>query len=254
MRGLLILLFIFFFQYSYSQDSVYIKNYKIGNAILNVHVTIYYPQNALVTFINLHDDENTSVKAGEDFLSKYGGLLLQLQHGGKRNFNFMIGDETYSFDPNRIFTNKGLKATLLKQSAYKHNAAIEVKKFAESLVKNYVDGRKLVIALHNNTGKGLSVLSYKKGGQEAKNAAKLYINPLMNPHDFIITTKSFFFKYLKQKKINVVLQKANPYDDGSLSVYAAKKKIPYVNVEALHGHLNEQIKMLEALKDIIYRY
>jgi hypothetical protein len=52
----------------------------------------------------------------------------------------------------------------------------------------------------------------------------------------------------------VVLQHHRPQDDGSLSVYAAKKKIPYINIEALHGHLDEQIRMLETLKDIIFRY
>jgi hypothetical protein len=76
----------------------------------------------------------------------------------------------------------------------------------------------------------------------------------MNPHDFILTTDRPIFHYLKRRKFNVVLQHHDPVDDGSLSVYAARKKIPYINIEALHGHLDEQIKMLEALKDIIFRY
>ncbi len=76
----------------------------------------------------------------------------------------------------------------------------------------------------------------------------------MNAHDFILTTEKAFFNYLKQKKLNVVLQHPRPYDDGSLSVYAGKKKIRYINVEALHGHLDEQVRMLEALKAIISRY
>jgi hypothetical protein len=33
-------------------------------------------------------------------------------------------------------------------------------------------------------------------------------------------------------------------DDGSLSVYCGKLGIPYVNVEAQHGHLVRQLKML----------
>lgn len=254
MRTCFLLKFIFIVQFSYAQDQVNIKKYNLGNGILNFHSALYYPYSSAVYFINLHDDENTSVEAAKDFLSKYGGALLQLQHSGKRNFNFMLNGQSFSFDPNRIFTDKGIKATLEKQGVYQDAAAIEVKKLADSLLKKYVDNKKLVIALHNNTERGLSVLSYKRGGFEARNAARVYINASMNPHDFLLTTERSFFHYLKQRKFNVVLQHHRPVDDGSLSVYAAKMKIPYINVEALRGHLDVQIKMLEALKDIIYRY
>ena len=246
--------FILSSPFLYSQDSVSVQRYNIGNDTLTFHQTIYYPHSSFVSFINLHDDENTSVDAGLQFLSVNGGSLLQLQHSGKRHFRFMLQDQTFAFDPNRIFTEEGIKATLEKQSIYHEDAASEVKKIADSILINYVDDKKLVIALHNNTERGLSILSYKKGGSEFKNAARVYVNSLMNPHDFMLTTDAALFHYLKRKKINVVLQHHSPADDGSLSVYAAKNKIPYVNIEALHGHLDEQIRMLEALKDIIFKY
>jgi len=254
MRTCLILGFIFIIQYSFSQDSISVKKYNIGNDTLIFHHVIYYPHSSSISFINLHDDENTSVEAGINFLSRYGGTLLQLQHSGKRHFRFMLNGQSFAFDPNRIFTNNGLKATLEKQGIYREDAAAEVQKIADSLLINYVDDKKLVIALHNNTERGLSILNYKKGGSEAENAAKVYVNSAMSPHDFMLTTHASFFHYLKRRKINVVLQHHKPQDDGSLSVYAAKKKIHYVNIEALHGHLDEQIKMLETLKDIIDRY
>lgn len=238
----------------YSQDSVNIKKYYIGTDTLTFHLTIYYPHDTSVSFINLHDNENTSVDAGKDYLSRYGGSLMQLQHSGKRYFTFRLNDQTFGFDPNRIFTEPGIKATLQRQGLYSKAAATEVKKVADSLLINYIDNKKLVLALHNNTERGLSILSYKKGGFEFKNASKVYINRLMNPHDFILTTDPNIFHNLKRKKINVVLQRHNPQDDGSLSVYAAKKRIPYINIEALHGHLDEQIRMLETLKDIVDRY
>lgn len=215
---------------------------------------IYYPHSPSVSFINLHDDENTSVEAGINFLSRFGGSLLQLQHSGKRHFRFVLNGQSFGFDPNRIFTASGLKQTLEKQSIYREDAAIEVQKIADSLLINYVDDKKIVIALHNNTERGLSILSYKKGGFEAENAAKVYVSNAMNPHDFMLTTNASVFHYLKRKKINVVLQHHKPKDDGSLSVYAAKKKIHYINIEALQGHLDEQIRMLEAVKGIIDRY
>ena len=254
MRTCFHLIFIFTVQYCYSQDSVTIKKYDIGDNALTFHRAIYYPHTEAVSFINLHDDENTSVEAGLDFLSRYGGTLLQLQHGGQRFFRFMLNGQSFAFDPNRIFTPAGVRATLQKQGLYREDAANEIKKVADSLLIQYVDDKKLVIALHNNSERGLSILSYKKGGFEAKNAARLYINRAMNPHDFILTTDVSFFNYIKRKKINVILQDQRPADDGSLSVYAAQKKIPYINIEALHGHLIEQIRMLDALKDIIFRY
>ena len=253
-RSSFLLILIFLVSHLYSQDSVSVQGYHIGSDTLRFHRIIYFPHTPAVSFINLHDDENTSVEAGKDFLSRYGGTLLQLQHSGQRHFKFTLNDQGFAFDPNRIFTAIGLKATLEKQSIYNEDAAAEVRKIADSLLVNYVNDKKLVIALHNNTERGLSILSYKKGGSEFKNAARVYVNRLMNPNDFILTTSAAIFHHLKRNRINVVLQHNRPQDDGSLSVYAAKNKIPYVNVEALHGHLDEQIRMLETLKDIIFRY
>lgn len=236
-----------------SQDSIEVESYRIESDSVQLHKTIYYPDNDLISFINVHDDENTSVEAGLVFISRYGGSLLQLQHSGQRYFNFKLKGQTFSFDPNRIFSKSGIRNTLDKQFKYGLDAALEVKRFSDSLLKK-IEDKKLVIALHNNREKGLSILNYKKKGTEAKNTGRLYINSSMNPHDFILTTQSSIFYYLKRKKINVVLQHHKPVDDGSLSVYAAKKRIAYINIEALHGHLDEQIRMLEALKDLIYKY
>jgi len=252
MKFRFLFIFYFFSQTVVGQDSVEVTSYRIGTDTLQLHNTIYYPDNDSISFINLHDDENTSVEAGLLFISKYGGSLLQLQHSGKRYFNFKLKGQSFSFDPNRIFTKSGIKATLSKQNIYREDAAREVKIFSDSLLKN-IANKKLVIALHNNTEKGLSILSYKKNGTEAKNTGRLYINKLMSKHDFILTTQYSIFNYLKRRKINVVLQHHNPVDDGSLSVYAAKKRIAYINIEALHGHLDEQIRMLEAIKNLIYR-
>src|SRR5688572_12683647 len=127
MRTCFLLNFIFIVQYCYSQDQVIIKKHSIGGETINFHSSIYYPYSSAVSFINLHDDENTSVEAATDFLSRYGGSLLQLQHTGKRNFNFKLDGRSFSFDPNRIFTDKGIRSTLEKQGLYREAAAVEVK-------------------------------------------------------------------------------------------------------------------------------
>jgi D-alanyl-D-alanine dipeptidase len=52
--------------------------------------------------------------------------------------------------------------------------------------------------------------------------------------------------------MNVVLQDNRQVtDDGSLSVYCGKWGIPYVNVEAQHEHLEQQLQMLKVLLRII---
>ncbi|HEL8628750.1 TPA: protein tyrosine phosphatase, partial [Legionella pneumophila] len=55
-------------------------------------------------------------------------------------------------------------------------------------------------------------------------------------------TKLSDYLRLKMQGFNGVLQKPSATDDGSLSVYLAKRD--YINVEAGYDQLAEQIKML----------
>ncbi len=74
-------------------------------------------------YVNLHDDENTSVEAVREVLGNSGGRLVELSHGGRRNLAFTLAGERYRVDPNRIFTAAGVRATLEKQSRYTADAA-----------------------------------------------------------------------------------------------------------------------------------
>lgn len=77
----------------------------------------------------------------------------------------------------------------------------------------------------------------------------------MDVDDFILTTDISLFNRIREKKINVVREDINTVkDDGSLSVFAARHKIPYLNIEAEHEHLQEQLAMLKILEDIIREY
>ena len=53
-----------------------------------------------LSFINLHDDENTSVLAAVSVIDSLGGQLIQLKHSGKRNVEFRLNGRNYEFDPN----------------------------------------------------------------------------------------------------------------------------------------------------------
>jgi hypothetical protein len=61
----------------------------------------------------------------------------------------------------------------------------------------------------------------------------------------ILVTEKAIFNLLKQENVNVVLQSPFAADDGSLSIYAMQHKIPYINVEVQHGHLEENLRLIK---------
>lgn len=234
------------------QDTSYAKEYMVADKKIVVFVSKYYPSNDSVTFINLHSNETTSLAAAHEFLLENGGTLVQLIHTGERNISFNLNNKPFLFDPNRIYSAEGTKATLQLLSSYTPDAAKKVRQFADTLTKNFIKGKRLVVALHNNTDSNLSVLSYTYGQPQALNGMEVYVNENMDPDDFVLTNKAAIYDTLKRRQINVVLQHLLAENDGSLSVYASKKNIAYINVEAEHEHLSEQVRMLNALYNIIY--
>jgi uncharacterized protein YaiI (UPF0178 family) len=238
-----------------SQDTTYGSIYRLGSEKIQVQTTCYIPCKDDLSFINVHENESTSVEAAGSLLNDIGGKMMVLKHNKSRYISFYIGNKKYIIDPNRIFTKKGIDATLKNLGPHSAEAANEVAAFAQHILTNFVDGKSLVVALHNNTDENYSIASYLKGGDEARNAADVFINAAMDKDDFIVTTDSSLFRRIKERNINVVLQdNKRAVDDGSLSIYAARKNIPYLNIEAQSGHLKEQIQMLEAIKDVLKSY
>jgi hypothetical protein len=226
----------------------------VGDAPVKMITDSFLSQNPKILFLNLHEDESTSVAAATAHLQIVGGKLIRLQHIGDRNIRFSFQGKNYLFDPNRIFTSAGRKDNLNKLSYFNATADSIIADFA-NIVLQPVHQAKLVVALHNNTNNNFSILSFKKGGKEAKNASKLYINPKMDVDDFVLTTELTVFSFLKKKNINVVLQNnRNCVDDGSLSVYCGKRGIPYINIEAQDGHLDTQIQIIRTLAPLLNRY
>jgi hypothetical protein len=210
---------------------------------------IIYGKNAKTVFVNLHENESTSIEASRKIIENSNGYLISVQQNGDRNIRFDMKGTTYVADPNRIFSKKGRIATLKNLGKYIPAAEKEVKLLADAIIGKLYDA-KLVIALHNNTpGPGLTIRSYVGG------KGKTYINPSMDEDDFVLTTDTKIFNKLKTSKINAVwISHKTEADDGSLSIYCSKKKIPYINVEAEHGHTAEQERMLNALTEIINQY
>jgi hypothetical protein len=202
-------------------------------------VIILYQKGSGKTFVHLHQNEKTALKAAQAVLKKEGGSLITLVHPGKRNIVFRYKRRRYEFDPNRIFSDSGIKKTLKQFGPYNLEAHAQVNKLASKL-KQLLPKDK-VIAVHNNAS--FSFKDYLPGHGLASNAKALYRNPKMNYRNFYLVTQHNDFERLKAKGLNGILQKPSVEDDGSLSVLLSKNN--YINVEAGYGQLNEQVKMLQ---------
>ena len=115
-----------------------------------------------------------------------------------------------------------------------------------------IDPGTIVVAMHNNTDVNYSIKSYLPGGDESENTKDVYINDSWDPDDFVYTTVEEYFNELKARGVNVILQDNEAcVNDGSLSVYCGQNDIPYLNIEAQKGHLEEQIQLIGIVMEIL---
>ncbi|HEY9420253.1 MAG TPA: hypothetical protein VIW92_02475 [Thermoanaerobaculia bacterium] len=208
------------------------------------------------TFLVLHDDEDTAVEAGLETLQSRGGRLIEVRARGRRLLAFNLGGQTWHFDPNRVFTEVGAEATLRSHSGNgdtPDDVLAEVRRFADAVLAVYgVDSSPLVITLHNNTEGDYSAASYMMGGGLARSAAAVHLPAGADPDDFFFVTDFRLFDALVLEGFPVVLQdNTQVTDDGSLSVWAGRRGLPYVNVESQHGNRERQVQMLDALVRVI---
>jgi D-alanyl-D-alanine dipeptidase len=83
-------------------------------------------------------------------------------------------------------------------------------------------------------------------------ASDVHLVAEQDPDDFFFVTDRMVYNDLKELGFNCVLQNNEKVtDDGSLSVYCGTRNICYVNVEAQHGHLEQQVAMLRALVGVL---
>lgn len=253
----LIVLFSFIsFSCNKKHDVSNVTTYSIGETKVSVVEKRCYPCDPRVLFVNVHDNETTSVQAAEKYLEKIGGRIINIENNGERLINFSHKGQSFTFDPNRIYSPAGISSTItILSSCYDPDAAKEVSDFAVSFIADYINSSSLIISLHNNVDSSLSVLSYKNMQAGSDSSSQVFINPAMDADDFMLTTDMSLFARIKEKNINVVYENVEAIeDDGSLSVYAARHNIPYINVEAQHEHSEEQLSMLKSIDDIIKEY
>jgi hypothetical protein len=210
-------------------------------------------------YLNLHENEQTSVAAASALLQHQPGTLIELRAGGGRLVTFRAGWRPFAFDPNRIFTDAGLRATLRRHGSDTASARAAVQGLRDAVLALLApatpatpDAPDLpVVALHNNGAGRYSVQAYAAGGAHARDAQAVAVNPALSPQDFFLVTRRGLFDALRELGFNVVLQSEHPADDGSLAVWFQQHGRAYVNVEALHGHVAEQQRMLAAVAEVV---
>lgn len=221
------------------------RAFTLGNKTVTLKSIVVGSGN---TYFLPHEDESTALAVVKSVVRAHEGRILWLSHGGGRNISFELEGKTYTIDPNRMFSDRGAKASLKNLGPYSDKALREVRAFAEEVAGAIFSRVGLVVGVHNNTEGNYSAASYQSGGNLAGEASKVFVAEGNDPDDFFFTTSSEIFARLKARGFNVVQQKRGIADDGSLSVRCQKLSgTPYVNVEAQHGHSTVQKQMLSAL-------
>lgn len=204
-----------------------------------------------ILFLNVHEDEQTSIEAVRAFAGDSSLNFFYLEHQGTRRIEFSHRKKFFSIDPNRIYTSKGRKNTLKDGGKYSWRAGRTTKRLAQEIL-DLIKPNTIVVAMHNNTDVNYSIKSYLPGGDEAANTKDVFVTDSWDPDDFVYTTVPEYFEALKANDVNVILQdNSSCVDDGSLSVYCGKNKIPYLNIEAQKGHLEEQIQLISEVMRIL---
>lgn len=195
--------------------------------------------NGSPTIVHLHANEKTALLAAKEFIKHHEGTLITLVHQDRRNVSFTLDGKHYEFDPNRIFTPRGIKKTLSMYGPYSPKAYQVVAALADDITKR-IPKDKPVIAVHNN--QGYCLRDYFPRHPLAQDAQALYFTNTISLRNFYFVTQAPMFTRLKRLHQNVALQSRKAQDDGSLSYYLAKHD--YINIEAAHGNLIGQLAML----------
>lgn len=208
---------------------------KLGNNTINIQKIVCKKGK---NFIHLHQNEKTALIAAKNYIKTHGGSLVTLQHSGTRNISFTMNHKHYEFDPNRIYTDSGIKKTLSEFGNYDNKSHQEVRKLAKKILSLLPKDN--VIAVHNN--RNYSFKNYFPGHENAKDAKLLNAEKKGFYRNFFLVTKKHEHKRLARKRFNSILQSPRAEDDGSLSILFKDKN--YINIEAGYNQFKAQMKMI----------
>ncbi len=244
-------------------DSFQSETLKVGDSTVGVYTftEVEQPSSQFYTYLNMHYNEDTSVGAAKRVVEERGGRIIVLTNrDGSRNLKFSSQARTFEFDPNRIFTTKGIRDTLTRLNGDAPTHAVEALQDFQRRYLAYVglleNNSETIISLHNNTNLNYSLASYLPGGAEEASAARVHRTRApdsisLDLDDFFYTTVDEHYEFLANRNNNSVLQdNANVIDDGSLAVWCGRVNTPYINVEAEFGHQTIQYRMLLQLQEL----
>ena len=230
--------------------------------------TVEDPREIDIKWIQIHANETEALKTMFWALERFGGYSYQVINHKKwpqREIKDQVEGKRFYYDPNRIFSDKGINETLLfynaiffqkkkKTQKLKKKAAEKLKKIQKFFLEKLdFDPEVYLIALHNNMNKTeFSLEKYLKKPYSL--FYQVYQNENENPKNFFIVVEENAFMFFKSRKENVIwLQKADEkMDEGSLGFYCKKNGFPYLNIETRFGDFEKQKKMVEEAVFFIY--
>ena len=214
---------------------------------LKVNLVKYSYGKPNINFLAIHDDEDTGIRAAFEYIRFSGGSIIDSQYGNTRNYKFSQNGTQFLTDPNSIYSYEGIVLGLEKYGNIDSDEVVEKLQATGKSILDFYQPEKqgYMFTLHNNADGGFGITSYLKGYNLEKTADSVHVNFEMDPDDLILVTEVALFNNFKKQNVNVVLQSEGGPEDGSLSVYAMNKKIPYINVEVQHGHDDEHLRLIE---------
>ncbi|MFM2139652.1 MAG: hypothetical protein RJA57_1959 [Bacteroidota bacterium] len=225
--------------------------YRLGDRTIPLETERYGPETGVIC-INLHDNEQTSVLAARAVLERQGGTLIRIGNERQRVIRFRMKGHTYSFDPNRMFSDEGIEQTLKENGRYDPEAARAVGLFAERILNRIPSDIGCIVALHNNTEALFSVKSYVKGGERETDARDVFVAQGQDEDDIALTTDEALFRGMAAKGYHSIWQdNINVKQDGSLSVFCGNKGLRYINIETQHGRRAQYEEMLNVLLQLL---
>jgi hypothetical protein len=223
-----------------------------------------------------HENENVANEYVSQQIIERGGVFVILRQEGKRLLRLEIEPFEVKIDPNRIFTKNGRRKNIirhnpkLRTNTYVFHRAMRLSAALAKLIVNTMGGTESSrswVAIHNNThgylgdnkqGVGnISIVQYQQKLAKGAGFILAVSKKYGDEDDLFFVTERQDFNAMEQSGWNAVLQHpqvvTDPSEDyGSLSLFAQKSGIRYINIEAERStsnfgenHLDEQQQMLD---------
>ena len=75
---------------------------------LDINLVKYSYGKPKISFLAIHDDEDTGVKAAFEYIQFNGGSIIDCQYGGVRNFKFTNDGFNFQTHPNSLYTQESI--------------------------------------------------------------------------------------------------------------------------------------------------